>query len=242
MYTFMFSYIRRDDNMVKDNVMLSEKVANQILKMIIIEKKFNIGDKLPNENELSSELGVSRTTLREAVKFLIAHNVLEIKRGKGTFVADNRELNEDFGLSELDNLVMNAMDFFEARIMLEPTMANYAAQRATAEDIDKLVELDKIINEHVNDADLRTDYDLQFHYAIAGAAKNEFIIKILPVIYSGMDMKRIFNLVSDEVKDFTINDHKMVLEFIKNGDAAGAEAAMRMHILHAFNLAKDIKQ
>ena len=228
--------------MVKDNVMLSEKVANQILKMIIIEKKFNIGDKLPNENELSSELGVSRTTLREAVKFLIAHNVLEIKRGKGTFVADNRELNEDFGLSELDNLVMNAMDFFEARIMLEPTMANYAAQRATAEDIDKLVELDKIINEHVNDADLRADYDLQFHYAIAGAAKNEFIIKILPVIYSGMDMKRIFNLVSDEVKDFTINDHKMVLEFIKNGDAAGAEAAMRMHILHAFNLAKDIKQ
>lgn len=228
--------------MVKSSVMLSEKVADQILKMITIEKKFNIGDKLPNENELSSELGVSRTTLREAVKFLIAHNVLEIKRGKGTFVADNKELNEDFGLSELDNFVMNAMDFFEARIMLEPTMANYAAQRATAEDIDKLVELDKIINEHVNDADLRTDYDLQFHYAIAGAAKNEFIIKILPVIYSGMDMKRIFNLVSDEVKDFTINDHKMVLEFIKNGDAAGAEAAMRMHILHAFNLAKDIKQ
>ena len=228
--------------MVKDNVMLSEKVANQILKMIMVEKKFNIGDKLPNENELSSDLGVSRTTLREAVKLLIAHNVLEIKRGKGTFVAENRELNEDFGLSELVSLVMNAMDFFEARIMLEPTMANYAAQRATVEDIDKLVGLDKIINAHVNDADLRTDYDLQFHYAIAGTAKNEFIIKILPVIYSGMDMKRIFNLVSDEVKDYTINDHKMVLEFIKNGDAAGAEAAMRMHILHAFNLAKDIKQ
>ena len=228
--------------MVKDNVMLSEKVANQILKMIMVEKKFNIGDKLPNENELSSDLGVSRTTLREAVKLLIAHNVLEIKRGKGTFVAENRELNEDFGLSELVSLVMNAMDFFEARIMLEPTMANYAAQRATVEDIDKLVGLDKIINAHVNDADLRTDYDLQFHYAIAGTAKNEFIIKILPVIYSGMDMKRIFNLVSDEVKAYTINDHKMVLEFIKNGDAAGAEAAMRMHILHAFNLAKDIKQ
>ena len=66
--------------MVKTNVMLSEKVADQILKMITIEKKFNIGDKLPNENELSSELGVSRTTLREAVKFLIAHNVLEITK------------------------------------------------------------------------------------------------------------------------------------------------------------------
>ena len=228
--------------MVKSSVMLSEKVADQILKMITIEKKFNIGDKLPNENELSSELGVSRTTLREAVKFLIAHNVLEIKRGKGTFVADNKELNEDFGLSELDNFVMNAMDFFEARIMLEPTMANYAARRATAEDIARIVELDKIINKHIDDADLRTEYDLEFHYAIANAAKNEFIIKIMPVIYSGMDMKKIFKMVSDEVKDYTINDHKMVVEFIKKGDAAGAEAAMRMHILYAFNLAKDIKQ
>lgn len=227
--------------MVKTNVMLSEKVADQILKMITIEKKFNIGDKLPNENELSSELGVSRTTLREAVKFLIAHNVLEIKRGKGTFVADNKELNEDYGFSELDNFVMDAMDFFETRVMLEPTMANYATQRATAEDVEELIELDRIINQNIDDADLRTEYDQEFHYAISRATKNEFVIKILPIIYSGMNMSSIFKLVSDEVKDYTINDHKLILEFIKKGDAAGAEAAMRMHILHAYNLAKGIK-
>ena len=104
-----------------------------------------IGDKLPNENELSEELGVSRTTLREAVKFLIAHNVLEIKRGKGTYVADNKDLNEDYGLSELENLVMDSMDFFETRIMLEPTMANYAAKRATVDDIKELERIDSII-------------------------------------------------------------------------------------------------
>ena len=227
--------------MVRKNVMLSEKVADQILKMITVEKKFNIGDKLPNENELSGELGVSRTTLREAVKFLIAHNVLEIKRGKGTFVADNKDLNEDFGLSELNNLAMNAMDFFESRIMLEPTMANYAARRATPEDIETLIDIDKKINQCVDDVDLRAEYDLEFHRAIAAATKNEFVVKILPVIFSGMDMRSIFKEVTTEVKDYTINDHKMVLEFIKNGDAAGAEAAMRMHILHAFNFAKEIK-
>lgn len=226
--------------MVKNNVMLSEKVADQILRMITIEKKFNIGDKLPNENELSSELGVSRTTLREAVKFLIAHNVLEIKRGKGTFVADNKELNEDFGLSELDNLVMDAMDFFETRTMIEPTMANYAAKRATEADIEKLTEIDRIINQHIDDVELRTEYDQEFHLAIAKATKNEFVIKMMPVIYSGMNMKRIFTIVSSEVKSYTIDDHKMILEFIKQGDAAGAEAAMRMHILHAYNLAKDV--
>ena len=63
------------------NVMLSEKVADQILKMITLEKRFNLGDKLPNENELAEELGVSRTTLSDGVKFLIAHNFLEIRRG-----------------------------------------------------------------------------------------------------------------------------------------------------------------
>lgn len=226
--------------MVKKNVMLSEKVAEQILKMITIEKKFNIGDKLPNENELSEELGVSRTTLREAVKFLIAHNVLEIKRGKGTYVADNKDLNEDYGLSKLENLVMDSMDFFETRIMLEPTMANYAAKRATVDDIKELERIDSIINEVIDDVEKRTEYDLQFHFAIAKATKNEFVINVMPIIFSGMDMKRIFRTVSSEVKSYTIDDHKMIIEFIKQGDAAGAEAAMRMHILHAFNLAKDL--
>lgn len=226
--------------MVKNNVMLSEKVADQILRMITIEKKFNIGDKLPNENELSVELGVSRTTLREAVKFLIAHNVLEIKRGKGTFVANNKDLNEDFGLSELDNLVMDSMDFFESRIMIEPTIANYAANRATEADIEKLTEINRLINQHIDDVELRTDYDLEFHLAIAKATKNEFVIKMMPVIFSGMNMKRIFTIVSSRVKTYTIDDHKMILEFIKQGDEAGAESAMRMHILHAYNLAKDI--
>ena len=228
--------------MVKNNLMLSEKVSNQILKMITVEKRFNIGDKLPNENELSVELGVSRTTLREAVKFLVAHNVLEIKRGKGTFVADNKDLNEDFGLSELDNLAINGMDFFETRLMLEPTMASFAAQRATAEDIAELEKVNEIINAHVDETDFRTELDQQFHNLIARACKNEFIIKILPVIWEGMDMKSIFRVVSDDVKAYTIDDHKMIIEFIKKGDAAGAEAAMRMHLRHAYDLAKDIKR
>ena len=85
----------------------------------------------------------------------------------------------------------------------------------------------------------RTEYDLQFHFAIAKATKNEFVINVMPIIFSGMDCN-IFRIVSSEVKSYTIDDHKMIIEFIKQGDAAGAEAAMRMHILHAFNLAKDL--
>lgn len=66
--------------------MLSQSIADTMLSMISIEKRFSAGDKLPNENEVSEELNVSRTTLREAIRTLVAYNVLEIQRGKGTFV------------------------------------------------------------------------------------------------------------------------------------------------------------
>ena len=59
------------------NKMLSQSIADTLLSMITIEKRFSAGDKLPNENELSEELNVSRTTLREAIRILIAYNVLE---------------------------------------------------------------------------------------------------------------------------------------------------------------------
>ena len=65
---------------------LSDSVADDILSMITIEKKFMPGEKLPNENELSEELKISRTTLREAIRILATNGILEIQRGKGTFV------------------------------------------------------------------------------------------------------------------------------------------------------------
>lgn len=223
------------------NVMLSEKVADQILKMIMLEKRFNLGDKLPNENELAEELGVSRTTLREAVKFLIAHNVLEIRRGKGTFVANNKELNEDYGFSELDNLLLGAMDLFEMRIMFEPSMARYAVERATDEDVAEIVRLGEILQKPITDPHARTEYDQEFHFAIARATKNEFVVKILSIIYAGIEVERVFSLVTKEVNQYTVVDHTLIMEFIKSRDAAGAEAAMRMHILHAYDLTKKLK-
>ena len=223
------------------NVMLSEKVADQILKMITIEKRFNLGDKIPNENELAEELGVSRTTLREAVKFLIAHNVLEIRRGKGTFVANNKELNEDYGFSELDNLLLGAMDLFEMRIMFEPSMARYAVERATDEDVAEIVRLGEILQKPITDPHARTEYDQEFHFAIARATKNEFVVKILSIIYAGIEVERVFSLVTEEVNQYTVVDHTLIMEFIKSRDAAGAEAAMRMHILHAYDLTKKLK-
>ena len=71
------------------SAMLADSTAQRIRKMIEDEERFSAGDKLPNENDLASELGVSRSTLREAVKILTTSGMLEIRRGKGTFVTSN---------------------------------------------------------------------------------------------------------------------------------------------------------
>ena len=68
-------------------VKLSERTADRLYEMIAEERRYEPGSKLPNENELSATLNVSRTTLREAISFLVAQGVLEIRRGKGTFVS-----------------------------------------------------------------------------------------------------------------------------------------------------------
>ena len=68
------------------NHRLSDRVADDILTMITIEKRFLPGEKLPNENRMAEELGISRTTLREAVRILAANGVVEIQRGRGTYV------------------------------------------------------------------------------------------------------------------------------------------------------------
>ena len=70
--------------MQKEN--LSQRIADTLKRMIVEEQKYNYGEKLPNENELSQELGVSRATLREAIKTLISNGVLVVKRGKGYLV------------------------------------------------------------------------------------------------------------------------------------------------------------
>ena len=98
------------------NKMLSQSVADNILSMITIEKRFSVGDKLPNELDLSEELNVSRTTLREAIRILVAYDILEIQRGKGTFVTENA-LKQPQDLAPLSDIKVNAKDLYEMRLI-----------------------------------------------------------------------------------------------------------------------------
>jgi GntR family transcriptional repressor for pyruvate dehydrogenase complex len=212
---------------------LAECVADDILAMITIDKRFTAGDKLPNENELSAELKVSRTTLREAIRILVAHNVLEIKRGKGTFITDNHGLNETFGLDEISNIRLNVKDLYEMRLIFEPKIAYYAAKRATDKELKRIIYYGKLEEETISKNEDRTDIEQAFHNSIAKAAHNEFMDKIMPIIYKAIYKGVVLSYENPILIQDTINDHRMIMDFLSKRDPEGAETAMKLHIIRA---------
>ena len=217
---------------MKGNKMLSQSVADNILSMITIEKRFSVGDKLPNELDLSEELNVSRTTLREAIRILVALDILEIQRGKGTYVKENA-FKKQQDLEQLSNIKVNAKDLYEMRLIFEPEAAYYAALRATDSEIKRILEFGKKVEKEISNHQDRTDDEHSFHKAIAQATHNEFMNKLMPILYQAISKGVYLSLQSDKALEDTINDHRMIMEFLEQRNAEGAKNAMKIHIMHA---------
>lgn len=218
--------------MMKGNKMLSQSVADNILFMITIEKRFSVGDKLPNELDLSEELNVSRTTLREAIRILVALDILEIQRGKGTYVKENA-FKKQQDIEQLSNIKVNAKDLYEMRLIFEPEAVYYAALRATDSEIKRIIEFGKKVEKEISNHQDRTDDEHSFHKAIAQATHNEFMNKLMPILYQAISKGVYLSLQSDKAIEDTINDHRMIMEFLEQRNAEGAKNAMKIHIMHA---------
>ena len=114
---------------------LAEQVSGQI-RQLIIDRHLTGGDKLPNEFELAEQLNVGRGTVREAVKLLVARNVLEIRRGRGTFVTQQTGVIHDpLGFAYMPDQARLSRELLDIRLNMEPWIASMAAQNATDEDI-----------------------------------------------------------------------------------------------------------
>lgn len=167
---------------------LSDSIADDIMSMIMIEKRFCPGDKLPNEIELSEELNISRTTLREAIRILVTNGILEIERGRGTFVKEDLDISNTVpSFQELSNEKINAKDLYEMRLIFEPEAAYYATLRASDPELKRILEYGKQIEEKIKLNQDRTEVEQKFHKAIAKATHNEFMDKLMPVIFEAID-------------------------------------------------------
>ena len=215
--------------------MLSDKTADRIYDMIKEKGAFAPGDKLPNEIELSKILGVSRTTLREAVKILVTAGILEIKRGKGTFVSENAENVDKTNLDSIDAFKISAMDIFEIRLIIEPEAAFLAAKRATDEELKDILKKGMAVEKKLIKNQDRTKEEYMFHKSIADAAHNQFMSELLPIIFNAIDTGVKISKEIEEITTNTLYDHRTIMSFMENRDAEGAKTAMKLHIMHAIN-------
>ncbi|MCH5315158.1 MAG: FadR family transcriptional regulator [Eubacterium sp.] len=208
---------------------LADNAADKIINMIEAENRFSVGDKLPNEIELAAELGVSRSTLREAIRILTTNGILEIQRGKGTFVSRNTVIASD-NFSDIES---GLDDLFEMRLMFEPDCAYLAAQRATDEEIDIICHYGNEIEKKILSGEDRTFEEQKFHESIANATHNSFVKQFMPIIFNAIKKGVVVLTKNNDVSQDNMNDDRLIMEFIKKRNAEGARTAMRLHIIHA---------
>lgn len=215
---------------------LAQQTAQRLYNLIAAEKKLAPGQKLPNELELSQEMGVSRATLREAIRALVTQGVLEVRRGKGTFVSPRAGELEDFGFDALERVRGQLRDLFELRSIVEPQAARLACQRATEAELQEILTRGRQVDACIRAGEDRTRADREFHAAIVRATHNEFMMRLLPVINQAVASAVRTGEHREQLARDTLRDHALLLEFFQKRDGEGAEHAMAIHMRRSMDV------
>lgn len=220
------------------STLLAEQVQEQIYQYIL-DKPFAVGDKLPNEFALGEMFKVGRSTVREAVKLLVSRGILEVRRGSGTYVVSTTPADMDpLGLRDLEDKMALALDLANVRIILEPGIAEMAAQNATDEDIEKLRGLCDLVERKIKEGDNYIADDIAFHTCVAECAKNKVVEQLIPIIDTAVLM--FVNVTHKKLMQETVMTHRAVADAIAEHDSIGAKTAMMMHMTYNRNMIKKL--
>lgn len=148
---------------------LPERAADQVISMIV-DGTFQPGDKLPGEYDLAQRLNVGRSTVREAIKSLVSQNILEVRRGNGTFVKEHTGVADDpLGFRFVPDKLKLGLDLCEIRLMIEPDIAAIAAQKATEQEMDQMQEACDQVKSMIRRGENHMKCDVEFHTIWRGA-------------------------------------------------------------------------
>ena len=221
----------------------SKKVYEQIIEQIqdnIMNGTFKKGDRLPSERDLSEAMGVSRTSIREALRVLETMGVVESRQGEGNFICSNIEKSLLQPLSLMFKLNDGSWsDIFELRNILEIECARLSALRATELDCRELLDIvqrmeDETLNE--NRTEILVELDKKFHNLLSGISKN-YLIESLFITTSNLFEKfiedaryKIILFDSEQANKSLLIQHKKICESIIKKNQDMAVEAMREHM------------
>lgn len=213
----------------KQQSVLSQDIAEKIIQLIH-EKSLNPGDKIPNELDLSTQIGVSRSTIREAIKLLTSKNILEVRRGIGTFVSSTPGfIANPWGLDFVQDKLETAMQLIDLRLIMEPAFARLAAEIGTEAEIEKIQKNCKLTEDAIFAGRPHYDEDAAFHTAIAEATHNTVAIVILKQIFN-QSIPMQTELSNNSLLKETIITHSEVASSIAERDGQKAYDTMYRHL------------
>jgi DNA-binding FadR family transcriptional regulator len=213
-----------------------QQVANQLMERIL-DGSLTTGDRLPAEGELATAFGVSRSTVREALRVLASRDLITTSRGTagGSFVARAEPeqvaafLETSIGLmSGTDDISLDQM--LEAREMVEVPAARLAAVRREQEHLDKLVQAIDLEQRDGGRGE-RFERNKHFHGILIEAAGNSLFALVNEPVFRVLRARFWRPDVPEGHWDMVTRDHTEIVELVERGDADGAAAAMHEHLI-----------
>jgi GntR family transcriptional repressor for pyruvate dehydrogenase complex len=211
-----------------------QAVAQQLERHIV--QKLKPGDLLPPERQLGEMLGVSRGSVRDAIRSLELKGLLEPRQGIGTVVCTTIATASNPLAEALRSKRQLVLELIDVRKIVEPPLAGRAALRASVEAIAEMEEIISRQETKVKRGELAVEEDAAFHYSMALACSNSAMLKAVDVL---MDLLRTreHSLQGKGRQEHSLAGHRRILSAVKRRDPAAAEAAMRRHLQEIENIA-----
>lgn len=220
------------------------EVSNKLIALI--QEKYPPGTKIPIEPELMEMFGVSRTTIRSAISSLCSRNILEIRRGDGTYVTNTPGVADDpLGIQFLDPDRV-AQEIAEMSWLIQPAAAKMAAARATADDIERLENAIKsladgwlLFQQNLIDYTELRARDSRFHSTIIRSSHNHIMARMDNVLAEATASYSEHSNI-EVIKD-SLEYHSRILEAIRNRNEKLASELMTEHLNHVHDAFTEAK-
>jgi GntR family transcriptional regulator, transcriptional repressor for pyruvate dehydrogenase complex len=197
----------------------------------VVNGDWKAGDRIPPERELCQQLGIARTSLREALKAMELVGMLDSRVGDGTFVCPRSEfLARPLLWAFTGTDAAELRDIMEARMLLERDLAGLAAERASEDEIAKIGEAVQAMRDSAAAGTSIMDSDMAFHLAVAQAAHNGVLQNAVQLLRNLMRQWIYLKLLIPDVPTRVLAQHVSIYDAIRTRNAEAARTAMRKHL------------
>lgn len=209
---------------------LVPRAVQEHIKQYIIKNHLHQGDLLPPETQIAQDLGISRGSVREAVKALETLGIVEVRHGNGLFV-------RGFSFDALFDLLSFGFSFDPDRmtevLQIREWLEDHALEDIVRKINDKaLAEIDQIMirwDERVRREQSAADEDRAFHHVLASATANQALIKLLDIFWVVFNQVPVAAITRDPHLTVTLDDHRRILAAVRARDAVQAHACLQEH-------------